>query len=214
MRVYGYNRVSTKQQHLDRGEQTIRDFCKVHGLELEAVLADKGSGKDFERVKYLILRDELIKAGDVIIIPEYDRLGRAEETKRELEYFKDKGVKVVFADIPMSYEYNFVETENEEMKFMRDFAYSMLIQLYDLMAQQELKRKKKRQREGIEQMKARGEWERYGRHRSMPLSEFAEHYKRVEAGEISNNGLARELNIPYQRYYRYKKELKGRENNS
>jgi DNA invertase Pin-like site-specific DNA recombinase len=207
--VYGYNRVSSKQQHLDRGDKTIRDFCREHGLELKKIFSDKQSGKDFERKRYQVLKEDIAEPGDIIIVPEYDRLGRADETKKELQYFKDKGVKVVFVDVPLSYEYNLgTEDADDEMAaLMKEFAYEMLIQLYDLLARQELKRKKKRQTEGIERMKARGEWESYGRPCKMSLDEFAKHYKRVEDGELSNNALARELDIPYQRYYRYKKQF-------
>ena len=65
----------------------------------------------------------------------------------------------------------------------------------------------KRQAEGIDSLRESGEWERYGRPRKMSQEEFRENYKRVENGEISNNKLAKELGMPFSRYYRYKKEM-------
>lgn len=60
----------------------------------------------------------------------------------------------------------------------------MLIELYAAMAQAEIEKKEKRQREGIASKKARGEWDDYGRPAVMSLNEFSEHYKKVLSGEI------------------------------
>ena len=55
----------------------------------------------------------------------------------------------------------------------------MLIELYAAMAQAEIEKKEKRQREGIDSKKARGEWDDYGRPAVMPIDEFSEHYQKV-----------------------------------
>ena len=60
----------------------------------------------------------------------------------------------------------------------------MLIELYAAMAQAEIEKKEKRQREGIDSKKARGEWDDYGRPAVMPIDEFSEHYQKVVSGEI------------------------------
>ena len=39
-RYYGYNRVSTKEQHLDRGSQAIRSFCENAGYPLDKIYED------------------------------------------------------------------------------------------------------------------------------------------------------------------------------
>lgn len=100
MRVYAYNRVSTKEQHLDRGASSVKEFCKQHGYELSSIFEDKQTGKNFERIRYTVLKEDVLQKGDILIIPEYDRLGRAAETKAELEYLNKKGVRVIFLDIP------------------------------------------------------------------------------------------------------------------
>ena len=88
LNYYGYNRVSTKEQHEDRGNNSIREFCKSHNLPLEKIYVDKMTGKNFDRARYIVLKEDVLRPGDALIIPEYDRLGRADETKQELEYFK------------------------------------------------------------------------------------------------------------------------------
>lgn len=84
----------------------------------------------------------------------------------------------------------------------------MLISFYDLMARTELNRKKKRQKEGIEEMKKRGEWEKYGRPRIMKKEDFAEEYQKVENKEIGSLELMRKLGLSKDTYFRYVREYK------
>lgn len=70
-KVYGYARVSSKDQNLDRQLDAFEAF----GVPKEAILADKASGKDFERPEYRRLVSTL-KEGDVLVVKSIDRLGR------------------------------------------------------------------------------------------------------------------------------------------
>ena len=70
-RVYGYARVSSKEQNLDRQLEALAAF----GVAAENVFADKASGKDFERQAWKALRQRLL-AGDVLVVKSIDRLGR------------------------------------------------------------------------------------------------------------------------------------------
>lgn len=47
MATYGYHRISTRDQHLDRGIHEIQIFCKEHDLELENIFTDQQTGKNF-----------------------------------------------------------------------------------------------------------------------------------------------------------------------
>ena len=68
---YGYARVSSKDQHLDRQISELISF----GVNKENIFEDKQSGKDFDRTNYKILKSKL-KEGDVLVIKSIDRLGR------------------------------------------------------------------------------------------------------------------------------------------
>ena len=70
-RIYGYARVSSKEQNLDRQLEALAAF----GVAAENVFADKASGKDFERQAWKALRQRLL-AGDVLVVKSIDRLGR------------------------------------------------------------------------------------------------------------------------------------------
>lgn len=206
-RFFGYNRVSTKDQHLDRGQKSITDFCNSRGYTLTKIYEDKQTGKHFERPRYIVLKEDVVREGDTIIVPEYDRLGRADETKQELEYFKAKKVRVIFLDIPTT-QVDLSSMTDEMSAAVLACINDMLISFYDLMARTELQRKKKRQREGIDAKKARGDWANYGRPRKMSASDFAAQYKRVIDREIGSLALMRELGLNKDTYFRYVKEYK------
>ena len=53
MMFYGYHRVSTKEQNLERGIKGIEDFCKSRNYKLEKVFVDKMSGKTVDRPRKL-----------------------------------------------------------------------------------------------------------------------------------------------------------------
>ncbi|GHV42880.1 hypothetical protein FACS189490_12660 [Clostridia bacterium] len=71
MQMYGYARVSTKEQHTDRQISALTQA----GVDAKNIFADKFSGKDFERPKYKKLVKKL-KEGDRLYIKSIDRLGR------------------------------------------------------------------------------------------------------------------------------------------
>lgn len=204
---YGYNRVSSKEQHLDRGRKAIEDFCRTHGYPLEKIFEDKMTGKNFDRPRFIVLKEDVLRPGDTLVIPEYDRLGRANETKKELEGFKSRNIRVIFLDIPTT-QMDLSALSDEMAKMVMGCINDMLISFYDLQARTELKKREKRQREGIEAMKMRGEWDKYGRPRKMTKEAFAEQYQRVVRREIGSLALLRELGLNQTTYFRYVTEWK------
>ena len=69
--VYGYVRVSTKDQNAARQISALVN----EGVDEKNLFVDRKSGKDFQRKRYQSLLRK-IKPGDVIFIKELDRLGR------------------------------------------------------------------------------------------------------------------------------------------
>jgi len=70
-KVFGYVRVSTKDQNEARQVIAMREF----GVDEQNIFIEKQSGKDFNRPKYKRLLRKL-KAGDTLVIKSIDRLGR------------------------------------------------------------------------------------------------------------------------------------------
>ena len=182
---YGYHRTSTTDQHLDRGIAELEAFCKANNIELEKIYTDQQTGKNFNRPRYQVLKEDILRSGDTLIITELDRLGRnKQDTLKELRYFQDKGIRVMILEIPTTTQ-DLSNLDNSMAKMIMETINNMLIELYATMAQAEIEKKEKRQREGIETKKARGEWEEYGRPKAQKPSNWEEVIAQWESGEIT-----------------------------
>ena len=96
-RIYGYARVSSREQNTDRQIEALIRF----GVPEQQIIVDKASGKDTERDGYQYLKRQILRRGDTLVIKELDRLSRNKaDIKRELETFKEMGVRVKILDIP------------------------------------------------------------------------------------------------------------------
>ena len=60
-KTYGYARVSTREQHLDRQLKALMDA----GVEERDISTDKVSGKDLEREGYQSLKNHFLRDGDI-----------------------------------------------------------------------------------------------------------------------------------------------------
>lgn len=209
MKYVAYHRTSTKDQHLDRGIAEINKFCSDNGICLykNKVYTDQQTGKNFDRPRYSMLKDEILESGNVLIVTELDRLGRNKEaTLKELRFFHDNGIRVMVLELPTTL-LDLSTMENTMARMMLETINNMMIELYASMAQAEIEKKEKRQREGIEAKKARGEWDDYGRPRVMSLEEFFAHYRLVQQGEKRPFELMQELGMSKPTFYRYKKQI-------
>ena len=185
MAIYGYHRTSIKEQHLDRGINEITEFCKDNHYKLEKIYTDQQTGKNFSRPRYTVLRDDILREGDTLIITEVDRLGRnKKDTVEELRMLANRGIRVMILEIPTTLQ-DLSKMGNAMAKMILETVNHMLIELYAEMAQAEVEKKEKRQREGIEQMKARGGWDKYGRPRIKQPDNWKEVIQSWKAGEIT-----------------------------
>ena len=101
MKRYGYHRTSTREQHLDRGIAEINTYCEQNQLELEKIFTDQQTGKNFNRPRYQVLKEDVLRPGDELIITEVDRLGRNKaETLHELQYYRDNNIRVKILELP------------------------------------------------------------------------------------------------------------------
>ncbi len=96
-RTYYYARVSSREQNLDR---QLAAFAAL-GAQERDIITDKESGKDMNRSGYNALKTALLRRGDTLVIKSLDRLSRnKQDTKNELQYFKDKGIRLKVLDLP------------------------------------------------------------------------------------------------------------------
>ena len=212
MKYYAYHRTSTIDQHLDRGINSINEFCKEKSIKLDNIIyTDQCTGKNFNRPGYSNLVDNIkfqIENSEevALIVSELDRLGRNKElTLKEIRKFKDLGVRLMVLEIPSTCQ-DLTLLENNMAKMMMDTINNMLIEMYASFAHAEMEKRATRQSQGIEAKKARGDWDDYGRPRLLPFDKFAKEYERVLNGELKPSECIKLLGIPKPTYYRYRKE--------
>lgn len=205
MRIYGYHRTSTKDQHLDRGLVEIENFCQMNMIKLESIFADQQTGKNFNRPRYTVLVEDVLRPEDWLIITELDRLGRNKrETMKEIQRLRDMEIRLFVLELPTTLM-DLSKMDNALAKLMLETINNMMLELYASMAEAEMEKKEKRQKEGIAAKKARGEWDDYGRPRVISQEKFNQAFERVTSGEIGPTALRRELGLSSATFYRYRK---------
>ncbi len=176
-RIYGYARVSTKDQNLDRQVETLKEFDKDIIL-----FSDKESGKDFNRKEYEILKRVLSK-GDTLVVKEMDRLGRNKvHIKNELEYFRSNNIRVIILDIPTT-TVDLTTMDECMAKAMLEMINNILIEVLATMAEEERKKIKQRQHEGIKLAKAKGK--HLGRPKAEITNDFIKYYNSWKRKQIT-----------------------------
>ena len=182
--IYGYIRVSTREQNEDRQLIALREMS----VPEKNIFMDKQSGKDFNRPQYKKLAKKL-KPGDLLYIKSIDRLGRNyEEIQNQWRVLtKDKGIDIVVLDMPL------LDTRRGK-DLMGTFLSDIVLQVLSFVAENERSNIRQRQAEGIAAAKARGI--RFGRP-PLPLPEnFHENYQRWKSGEITCTTAAKACGLP------------------
>ena len=183
-KIYGYARVSTREQNEDRQIIALREM----GVPEENIYLDKLSGKNFERPQYKKLLRKL-NDNSVLYIKSIDRLGRSYRDLSEQWRIitKDKGADVVVIDMPI------LDTRREK-NLLGTFISDLILALLSYVAETEYRTIHQRQAEGIAAAKARGV--KLGRP-PKPLPEnFHDIYQKWKAGKISTEEAARQVNMP------------------
>lgn len=144
---YGYIRVSTKEQNIDRQLNCMY----TQGLDNKNIFIDKQSGKDFDRNEYQKLKN-MLKSGDLLIIKSIDRLGRNYdmiiEEWRTLVNILNVDIQVL--DMPL------LDTRAEGRNLIGKFISDIVLQILSFVAENERDNIKLRQAEGIRIAKEKG----------------------------------------------------------
>ena len=188
--MYGYARVSTKEQREDR---QLRAFSGMK-LQQENIYVDKQSGKDFERPMYKRMVRKM-KDDDLLYIKSIDRLGRNYgEILEQWRYLtKDKKVDIVVLDMPL------LDTRRGK-DLMGTFLSDVVLQVLSFVAENERKNIRERQKEGIEAAKLRGV--QFGRPKSPLPENFEQLSSRWLSGEISGKRAAVLCGMPLTTFRR------------
>lgn len=194
MAIYGYIRVSTREQNEDRQVIALHEV----GVPEKNIYMDKQSGKDFNRPQYKKLLRKM-KKDDLLCIKSIDRLGRNyEEILAQWRILtKDKGIDIMVLDMPL------LDTRRGK-DLMGTFLSDIVLQVLSFVAENERVNIRQRQAEGIAAAKARGV--RFGRLPKPLPPNFHTVYQRWKHGEITGTAAAKKCEMPLSTF-RYRAKI-------
>ena len=183
MQIYGYIRISTKEQNSDRQFHALTET----GILSKNIFTDILSGKDFERPQYKRLIKKL-KSGDKLYIKSIDRLGRnyKEIVEQWQNITKDLKADIIVLDMPL-----LNTTINRDL--LGTFISDIVLQILSFVAQNEREIMLLRQAEGIAEAKKRGV--KFGRPKIIPPPDFADIKKDYQIKKFSSRKAAEYLKI-------------------
>ena len=198
-KVYGYARVSTRDQNLDRQLKALANF----GVAERDIVTDKESGKSLEREGYQMLKNHLLREGDTLVVMSLDRLSRNKShIKTELEYFKEHHIRVKILDIPTT----LIELP-EEQDWIFDMINNILIEVLASIAEQERVRTLQRQAQGIAEAKEKGK--HLGRPRASYPENWHEVYLEWTYGKITAKAAMNMLSLKRSTFYALVKQYRN-----
>ncbi len=194
--IYGYVRVSSKDQCEDRQLLALKEF----GVVERNIYTDKISGKNFNRPQYHRLMKKL-KQGDVVVILSIDRLGRNyDEIQNQWRIItKEKQADIVVLDMPL------LDTRKSQNNDLTGtFIADLVLQILAYVAQIERENIKQRQKEGIHAAKCRGV--QFGRPRKNIPDNFDDVKGKWEKSEINSRQADQILGISQNTFLRWSHE--------
>ncbi len=194
-RTYFYARVSSTEQNLDRQLDAFRKL----GAEEKYIFTDKASGKDLNRDNYLLLRNNILRPGDTLVVKSLDRLSRNKlDIKNELEYYRRNGIRVKIIDLPTTMG------EHSGEEWIIDMVNNIILEVLSAFAEQERTEIKNRQAEGIAIAKAQGV--KFGRPLYKLPDNWAEVYTKWKTKEITVTDAIEQLGMKRTTFYKYTKK--------
>ena len=194
-RIYGYARVSSKEQNEERQIQALIE----NGVEDRFIFIDKQSGKDFNREQYQVLKNAL-RENDLLVIKSIDRLGR--NYNAIIEEWKDitKNIKadIFVIDMPL------LDTSNNK-DLLGTFISDLVLQILSYVANQERDYINKRQREGIDIALNKGV--KFGRPKIEKPHNFDDVVLKWKKKEIKTKEAMELLNLKPNTFYNLVKEI-------
>ena len=202
--IYGYIRVSTK----DQNEQRQLHKMMERGVEARRIFVDKVSGRNFDRPQYQLLR-KILSQGDIVYIDALDRMGRNyDEVISEWKYI----TRELQADIVvLENETLFDSRKFREMGDMGRLMEDQFLSLLSYVADQERKKIRQRQAEGIAVAKSQGK--HLGRSQInwsilTPKQQYTieKTYSKWKSGEVTGVKFMETLGLKKNTFYKIIKE--------
>jgi len=194
MAVWGYARVSSKEQNEDRQIVELQPLVTTESH----LLIEKQSGKNFDRPIYKSLKN-IMREGDILVVKSLDRLGRNyDQMKEEWKDLSDRGIKIKVLDTPM------LDTSKYDDELMGKFVSDIVLNVLSFVAENERKNIKQRQAEGITIAKSKGV--KFGRPKKQIPSNFDDVVTEWRSGKISAIKAMEKLDMKKTTFYKLTKQ--------
>lgn len=195
---YGYVRVSTKEQNIDRQMSAL----SIENIPEKHIFIDRASGKDFDRVEYKKLLT-ILEEGDDLIIKSIDRLGRDyDDILQQWQFItKVKKVHIMVLDFPL------LNTRNNTDTITGKLISDLVLQVLSYVSQMEREQIKQRQMEGIREAQKRGK--RFGRPQIKIPNEFLVIAERYNQNMLTIREGARLLGVSKSTFHNWLKNYKN-----
>ena len=195
-KTFAYIRVSSKDQSENRQLDSLK------GLNVDEIIVEKASGKNFVgRAKYQEMKSKL-RAGDLVIVKSIDRFGRNyAEICKEWESIINMGVDIQVLDMPI------LNTRDNQNGLTGRLITDIVLKLLGYVAERERENIKTRQREGIDSALARGV--KFGRPTSEIPKDFIRCYELYKQGLIKVKDVMSMCNIKRSTFFKYAQSIKS-----
>lgn len=196
-KVYGYARVSSTEQNLDRQLLELKKYVPE-----ENIVVDKQSGKNLDRPGYQALKGALgLREGDLLYITSLDRLSRSkQDIKDELQWYKENRIRLMILDLPTS-----LISVPEGQEWIIEMINNILIEVLSSIAEQERITIRKRQKEGIDAARLKGK--KLGRPAYQKPDNWDEVIREWREKKITAKRACQLLKISKSAFYERVKEL-------
>ena len=180
--IYGYARVSTREQNEARQLESLR------AAGCQKIFVDKCSGKNFERPEWNKLLSALC-AGDIVIAHSIDRLGRNYDDilAQWRHIVQDLGADIKILDMPLLDTTNHTDLTGHLIS-------DIVLQLLSYVAQKERESIRQRQKEGIAIAKTAGKY-RGGQKKKVDMDLFSQLLERFQKNELNKSQFAEKLGV-------------------
>jgi DNA invertase Pin-like site-specific DNA recombinase len=196
-RNFAYIRVSSKEQNLNRQLDAIRSLDVA--IDERDIYIDKMSGKDFNRPEWQALKRS-IRSGDTLFLHSLDRLGRNKQgILQEWEWLIKNKINIVVLDMPLLDTRKYAELDG-----IGELVTNLVLQILSWLAEEERKKIKERQREGIDAALKRGI--KFGRPPVPKPKDFDTVYKQWKNSEITATKAMQILNLKRNTFYKFARE--------
>lgn len=223
-KIYGYARVSTKQQNIER---QIRNIRSEFGEDV-MIFKEKFTGTKMEgRTEFQKLL-KVVKNGDTIVFDSVSRMSRnANEGIQLYEELMEKGIELVFLKEPYINTETYKNSLGDKIQllgtdedilfkaineYMKKIARKQIVIAFE-QAEKEVKDLSQRTREGLVTAKANGKQigqakgTKLTTKKSIEKKEQIKKYCKDFNGTLNDKDTMKLLGIARNTYYKYKKEI-------